>query len=113
MTDRVRLQTQGISADWSRADGSEAMIDRGVLERADLVALLERARFLGAPAPSDTGRVWSPQVVTQGDSGRFGFVMEGGEIYCHETVCTVTPAEAADLATGRRTVDEVADDPRL
>ncbi len=113
MTERVSLRTQGISADWSRADGSEAVVDRGCLDRADLIALLEQARFLEAPtAPSDDP-VWSPHVMTQGASGRFGFVMEGGTIYCHETICTVTPDEAADLATGRRTVGDVAEDPGM
>jgi len=105
----IRVQTQGISADWSRADGSYATLDRGSWDHDGLVALLDRLRFLADPDPdSPDGADCPPHVVTEAPPGRFSFVMEAGAIYCHETTCLITVSEAVALAAGQQSVDEVA-----
>ncbi|MQX35998.1 hypothetical protein [Roseospira navarrensis] len=104
----VKVETQGISADWTRADGSYDAVHRGLMDHAGLVGLFQRIHALEVPEEDRFNDFCPPHVMASGPAGSVSFVMDGGAIFCDETECEVTPAEAAALATGRESITDVA-----
>ena len=107
-SDIVSVETQGISADWSHAHGVYEPIDRGRLDHGGLLEALRRAQPLSVPDEHRMDDYCPPGLVTDGDAGSFGFMFDGGAIFCEQAECEVSPAEAADMATGRASAAAVA-----
>lgn len=104
----VSAETQGISADWSRADGVYDAMDRGRLDHGGLLEVLRKAQPLSVPDKHRMDDYCPPHLMTNSDAGAFNFMFDGGAIFCEQTECEVSPAEAADMATGRASAAAVA-----
>jgi len=77
------VETQGISDDWSTADGDFSTRSRGVLKADDVLSAMLHLTPLDTPDGADP---CPPQVIAQTRKGAISFVGQGGTIYCPEPI---------------------------
>jgi hypothetical protein len=97
----IEVETQGISDDWSKADGDHATKPRGELGHEQVLSAMLHLAPLDTPAGDDP---CPPHVITRGPAGDFGFIGQGGSIFCPETDAELTAQAACDTAFGKRAV---------
>jgi len=98
MTATINLETQGISDDWSAANGEFDTRSRGMLKEDQVLSAMLHLAPLDTP---DTDDPCPPHILTDGKAGSFSFVGQGGTIYCADVDRELTPRQAADLALGK------------
>ncbi len=98
MTATIAIETQGISDDWLTATGDFEVRARGLLGPDQLLGAMRQLALLDTP---DTPDPCAPYIATSGPAGDFGFVGQGGSIFCLDTEQELSPRQAADLATGQ------------
>ncbi len=94
----LKVETQGISDDWSRANGDYTVKQRGDLGEDRLRSAMLHLAPLDTPAGNDP---CPPQIVTRGPAGAFSFIGQGGTIYCPETDSEMSAEQASEVAFGR------------
>jgi len=99
MPNTIDVETQGISDDWSKANGEYETKSRGGLDKAQVLSAMVHLAPLDTPQSDDP---CPPHVQTNGPGGSFSFVGQGGSIYCVETDQELTPQEATETAFGKR-----------
>lgn len=105
MQERVKVTTQGISGDLSRATGEFEDTARGRMSAEELTQLLKNVQHLSAPneGPDEC----PPHVMAAGPAGDFSFMIDGGTIFCDELGADLSAFEAAMLALGHKSVEEL------
>ncbi len=101
MAKTIKVETQGISDDWLTANGDFDPKSRGMLKQDQLNSAMLHLAPLDTP---DTDDPCPPHVQTEGDSGMFSFIGQGGTIYCSEVDQELTPRQATDLAFGKASI---------
>jgi len=97
MNPSIEVETQGISDDWQHADGDFAVKPRGMLKSDQLKSAMLHLAPLDTPDGDD---VCPPQVMTRGPAGSFGFIGQGGSIFCPDTDAELTASQALGMAFG-------------
>ncbi|GEM_PF-3289067 len=100
MATTIEVETQGISDDWSTADGDHVTKSRGELGREQVLSAMLHLAPLDTPAGNDA---CPPHVITRGPTGDFSFIGQGGAIFCPETDAELTAQAACDTVFGKRT----------
>ena len=100
----VTLETQGISDDWSRSNGDFETLSRGMLEHEQVFSALHHASLLPEPPGDDS---CPPHVLIDGPAGSFSFVGQQGKLYCPEVERDLRADEAASLAFGMVTAEQL------
>lgn len=100
MTTMIEVETQGISDDWTRADGDFTTKSRGLLKADQTLSAMLHLAQLDTPEGSDP---CPPHVLTKGPVGSFSFTGQGGTIFCVETDTEITAHQACDTAFGKLT----------
>jgi len=95
----IEVETQGISDDWTRADGDFETKSRGLLEAEQVLSALLHLAPLDIPAGDDP---CPPQIVTRGHAASFSFIGQGGSIFCPDTDTELTAKQACDMAFGKK-----------
>lgn len=98
MSELVKVETQGISDDWSTANGDFDTKSRGMLSADQVLSAMLHLAPLDTPLSDDP---CPPHVLTARLSGQLSFVGQGGTIFCLETDQELTPHQASDLALGK------------
>lgn len=93
----VRIETQGIRADFGAATGDYATIEFGELSERDLVGMLERLAHL-PPLPDGTGQDLCPPTVIARGRKTHTFTHDGRGLYCLEIEEYVDPTGGAAVA---------------
>jgi len=100
-TNTIQVDTQGISDDWTTANGVFDPVSRGDLDMDQVLSAMQCLAPLDTP---DTDDPCPPHVQTKGPAGNFSFVGQGGTIYCTDVDQFMTPRQAAKVAFGARSV---------
>lgn len=93
----ISVETQGISDDWSKANGDFDTKLRGMLEKDQVLSAMLHLASLDTPQSEDP---CPPHILAEGKAGSFGFTGQGGTIYCVDTDQEMTPHQATDMAFG-------------
>ena len=101
MATTIEVETQGISDDWSTADGDHTTRSRGALGHKQVLSAMLHLAPLDTPAGDDA---CPPHVITRGAAGEFSFIGQGGAIFCPEIDAELTAQAACDTAFGKRAV---------
>ena len=101
----VTVETQGISDNWSVADGDYDPISRGPLTHEQVTLALYHAAHLAEPVGDDP---YPPHVQTDGPAGQVSFVGQQGSLFCPEADMALQHDVGADLAFGKVKVEQIA-----
>lgn len=105
MSTTIELETQGISDDWTTADGDYTPRSRGTVDERQLLSAMLHLVPLDMPAGEDP---CPPHVITRGPAGDFSFIGQGGSIFCPDTDSELTAQAACDRAFGKQTTGRQA-----
>jgi len=103
MTATVKLSTQGISDDWTSANGAIDTMFRGALTRNEVMSALYHLSPLELPE----GAECPPYVIVEGVDGSITFIGQGGAVECIEANADVTPDQGAALAFGEISIQSL------
>jgi hypothetical protein len=101
MNGALQVSTQGISQDWSQANGDYDTIERGTIDAQELEGLLQRVQALQELDYSGDDDLCPPGVYIEGPAGQVALYMSEGKLYETESNVEVTPHEAVALAIGQ------------
>ncbi len=98
MVKTVKIETQGVSENWARADGRFETLMRGDLGKEQVLSAMVHVAMLDTPAGDDP----CPPCVTVRRGGEaFSFYGQGGALFNPELERELSPAEAVDVAFGK------------
>ena len=113
MSPQLEVGTQGISEDWTTANGDYDSIDRGTVAPETLTEFFEKVQQLEDPDYED-GDICPPHVMVTGPTGETAFTASEHTLYYQafdpdgdwiENI-EVTPLEATQVATGEEAMKE-------
>ena len=104
MSTKLNLFTQGVSDDWLSADGDSRSKFRGALDEIQILSALRFVEALDRPDGHDGG---PPQVTIESAAGQLNFTGTGTKLISQEADSIVSPENAAALASGDITLDEL------
>jgi len=99
MVSEIEVETQGVSDDWTRANGDFDVKARGLLNARQMLSAMLHLSQLDTPEGDDA---CAPQLITRAHQGAFSFIGQGGTIFCPETDSELTAPQATDMAFGKR-----------
>ena len=101
MGEQINVSTQGISQDWSRADGEYGELERGMMEPEEFADLLQKLMLLEEPDYSGDADLCPPGVYAESAASQVSFYFSEGKLYEVESQAELTPQEALALIAGQ------------
>jgi len=97
MADLISIETQGVSDDWAKADGSFETKLRGSLDRERVLSSMVHVAALATPDGDD---ICPPGIIARSRVGAFSFYGQGGALFSSEADQDLSAAQAVDMAFG-------------
>ena len=94
----VKIETQGVSENWARADGRFETLRRGDLNEEQVLSAMVHVAMLDTPAGDDP---CAPCVTARRAGEAFSFYGQGGALFSPELERELSPADAVDVAFGK------------
>jgi len=108
MVDRLKVTTQGVNLDLTEANGDYDSIERGEMSPDALADLIKKVLSSGEPDYSSGEDLCPPNVLVESAAGDVGFHVSDGALYETNEEVQVTPFEAVMIATGEKSVSQIA-----
>lgn len=108
MTDRLKVTTQGVNLDLTNANGDYDSIERGEMSPDGLMDIIKKVLDLGEPDYSSGEDLCPPNILVESTAGDVGFHVSDGKLFETNEEVEVSPFEAVMIATGEKSIGEVA-----
>ncbi len=104
MSDKIKLHTQGVSDDWSVADGDRTSKLRGLLGEDQVLSALRHVAALDPPVGHDCV---SPRAIVELADGPVSFTGRPGALFCDRAGADVTANDAAAYVFGHISLEDL------